>query len=49
MRCHLFVSVPAVAEEDKMVTELTAVLKGKKGGSLDTIVRQLSNEIISLY
>lgn len=42
IRRHFFASVPAVAEEQKMVTELTAVLMGKKGGSLEMIVRQLS-------
>lgn len=42
MRCHLFASMPAIAEEQKMVTELTLVLKRKKGGILEMIVRQAS-------
>lgn len=42
MRCHLFASLPAIAEEQKMVTELTLVLKRKKGGILEMIVRQVS-------
>lgn len=49
MKCHLFASVPAAAEEQKMVTELTAVLKGEKRRSQETIVRQISTYPVKLY